>query len=123
MPRRAKVSLRRVTATRRQVLKTAHLAQNSPLAGVGGEDGVLQKLKHLRLLWMLRPLIVRVNKTLPPNQHRLKKVLRLRQPLLRSESVDETAVISAASHAAIRSEEHTSELQSRLHLVCRLLLE
>src|SRR3989449_2116245 len=28
------------------------------------------------------------------------------------------------SHAArVRSEEHTSELQSRLHLVCRLLLE
>src|SRR2546429_6596371 len=26
-------------------------------------------------------------------------------------------------HALDRSEEHTSELQSRLHLVCRLLLE
>src|SRR2546422_5299485 len=26
-------------------------------------------------------------------------------------------------HQARRSEEHTSELQSRLHLVCRLLLE
>src|SRR2546422_1710197 len=26
-------------------------------------------------------------------------------------------------HGAHRSEEHTSELQSRLHLVCRLLLE
>ena len=26
-------------------------------------------------------------------------------------------------HSNIRSEEHTSELQSRLHLVCRLLLE
>src|SRR2546429_4479301 len=26
-------------------------------------------------------------------------------------------------HAQTRSEEHTSELQSRLHLVCRLLLE
>src|SRR5687768_17680019 len=26
-------------------------------------------------------------------------------------------------NAAVRSEEHTSELQSRLHLVCRLLLE
>src|SRR2546429_7194235 len=26
-------------------------------------------------------------------------------------------------HFASRSEEHTSELQSRLHLVCRLLLE
>src|SRR2546422_3523261 len=28
-----------------------------------------------------------------------------------------------ADKAATRSEEHTSELQSRLHLVCRLLLE
>src|SRR2546422_1615975 len=26
-------------------------------------------------------------------------------------------------HRELRSEEHTSELQSRLHLVCRLLLE
>src|SRR3989449_2895051 len=30
---------------------------------------------------------------------------------------------SASSASASRSEEHTSELQSRLHLVCRLLLE
>src|SRR5690625_5897994 len=29
----------------------------------------------------------------------------------------------AAKHSACRSEEHTSELQSRGHLVCRLLLE
>src|SRR2546422_1636184 len=29
----------------------------------------------------------------------------------------------AQSTSPIRSEEHTSELQSRLHLVCRLLLE
>src|SRR2546422_6339800 len=29
----------------------------------------------------------------------------------------------ASRSSAIRSEEHTSELQSRLHLVCRLLLE
>src|SRR5256884_2038560 len=29
----------------------------------------------------------------------------------------------SAAHTTIRSEEHTSELQSRLHLVCRLLLE
>src|SRR2546422_1628196 len=28
-----------------------------------------------------------------------------------------------ALHVLLRSEEHTSELQSRLHLVCRLLLE
>src|SRR2546429_2835548 len=30
---------------------------------------------------------------------------------------------SAFPNATTRSEEHTSELQSRLHLVCRLLLE
>src|SRR5687768_17701061 len=29
----------------------------------------------------------------------------------------------AATEHRLRSEEHTSELQSRLHLVCRLLLE
>src|SRR2546422_5480115 len=33
------------------------------------------------------------------------------------------AVFATAPHARMRSEEHTSELQSRLHLVCRLLLE
>src|SRR3989449_8302699 len=33
-------------------------------------------------------------------------------------------LVDPASHGlALRSEEHTSELQSRLHLVCRLLLE
>src|SRR3989449_7583237 len=33
------------------------------------------------------------------------------------------AVFLAWTQALTRSEEHTSELQSRLHLVCRLLLE
>src|SRR2546422_5404787 len=33
------------------------------------------------------------------------------------------ALFDRAQHVAARSEEHTSELQSRLHLVCRLLLE
>src|SRR2546429_906658 len=32
-------------------------------------------------------------------------------------------ILSRATTSSIRSEEHTSELQSRLHLVCRLLLE
>src|SRR5687768_18232917 len=34
-----------------------------------------------------------------------------------------SAVVSSPVCTAVRSEEHTSELQSRLHLVCRLLLE
>src|SRR2546429_3552719 len=33
------------------------------------------------------------------------------------------AIIWIGAPPEIRSEEHTSELQSRLHLVCRLLLE
>src|SRR2546429_820544 len=48
---------------------------------------------------------------------------------VRAELID--ALLGAAGHrptfdeggAEVRSEEHTSELQSRLHLVCRLLLE
>src|SRR5687768_18018139 len=41
-----------------------------------------------------------------------------------SRSLDGGVTNTAAGFgAAARSEEHTSELQSRLHLVCRLLLE
>src|SRR2546422_2621922 len=37
-------------------------------------------------------------------------------------AIDFSVPAAVPAHAA-RSEEHTSELQSRLHLVCRLLLE
>src|SRR2546422_7074159 len=41
--------------------------------------------------------------------------------------LDDAGIGRAAGHTStsgmMRSEEHTSELQSRLHLVCRLLLE
>src|SRR2546429_829926 len=48
--------------------------------------------------------------------------------LFRSAGDDMAATLQAFVKASIapykyRSEEHTSELQSRLHLVCRLLLE
>src|SRR3989449_4743257 len=36
---------------------------------------------------------------------------------------DAARLVAARSRQLERSEEHTSELQSRLHLVCRLLLE
>src|SRR2546422_10292466 len=36
---------------------------------------------------------------------------------------DEPVIVETEPGDAMRSEEHTSELQSRLHLVCRLLLE
>src|SRR5687768_18090512 len=37
--------------------------------------------------------------------------------------LSERRVVASTLHQELRSEEHTSELQSRLHLVCRLLLE
>src|SRR2546429_6054306 len=49
---------------------------------------------------------------------------RRRARARRAVSTDrETGRSAAAAPAVRRSEEHTSELQSRLHLVCRLLLE
>src|SRR2546422_3997255 len=38
-------------------------------------------------------------------------------------SAEAICSLELASRIVVRSEEHTSELQSRLHLVCRLLLE
>src|SRR2546422_6381898 len=37
--------------------------------------------------------------------------------------VPDLRLMAPGDLAGVRSEEHTSELQSRLHLVCRLLLE
>src|SRR5687768_17811281 len=45
----------------------------------------------------------------------------VRRPVLADRVVVQRRRAGAAMHD--RSEEHTSELQSRLHLVCRLLLE
>src|SRR2546429_4419633 len=41
---------------------------------------------------------------------------------IRRRGNDQSAGVGSLAHGR-RSEEHTSELQSRLHLVCRLLLE
>src|SRR2546422_5358016 len=62
---------------------------------------------------------MRLLATLPPNS-------RPRPPEM-GPMTDATTfphAVAMSSHASsCRSEEHTSELQSRLHLVCRLLLE
>src|SRR2546422_7201344 len=43
--------------------------------------------------------------------------------LVHAELLDFRSFAPSDSGRHVRSEEHTSELQSRLHLVCRLLLE
>src|SRR2546422_8579865 len=55
----------------------------------------------------------------------MRECLRIVRALLAGESVDFGGTPGRLTFAARRprSEEHTSELQSRLHLVCRLLLE
>src|SRR2546429_5494296 len=45
------------------------------------------------------------------------------QPVDAFQFLDEPVQVVVGRRAETRSEEHTSELQSRLHLVCRLLLE
>src|SRR5712675_313249 len=57
------------------------------------------------------------------NQHLLHEASRwyLRGLRRGTHKVKEKSEVSGAGRK--RSEEHTSELQSRLHLVCRLLLE
>src|SRR5687768_18327694 len=58
----------------------------------------------------------------------LHDALPIQRPLFYAAGADAATdrpahIRSASGLAAVRSEEHTSELQSRLHLVCRLLLE
>src|SRR5256884_2027253 len=50
----------------------------------------------------------------------LQTLAALRAPV---DAFFEHVMVNAEDPALKRSEEHTSELQSRLHLVCRLLLE
>src|SRR3989449_3270766 len=59
---------------------------------------------------------------LQDNQQRLESIRRERSDVEQELERLRTQVHSLSDELA-RSEEHTSELQSRLHLVCRLLLE
>src|SRR3989442_5868166 len=55
------------------------------------------------------------------NQRTVLHVVIIRGTRLRAAPL--SSKLSAAPYQKARSEEHTSELQSRPHLVCRLLLE
>src|SRR3989449_11033076 len=89
------------------------------LSTEGGEDSASAKLRVLKKdadlgFTLLADILMNP-------KFDAKEVARVRDELvgfLRSEQ-DEPGIIASKA----RSEEHTSELQSRLHLVCRLLLE
>src|SRR5258705_2665920 len=59
----------------------------------------------------------------PPRSTLFPYTTLFRSPCVGRLRCDRTAVRVEEVQVAIRSEEHTSELQSLRHLVCRLLLE
>src|SRR3989449_6330654 len=90
----------------------AHAAKMA--AGLGAHVTLLDlSLDRLRYLADVLPPNVDL---LYSNRHNLVEQLRKADLVV-------GAVLLPGAKAPKRSEEHTSELQSRLHLVCRLLLE
>src|SRR5207253_8109197 len=54
--------------------------------------------------------------------HEFERLLHARQHLA-GRTLNRLLILQGVRYVFLRSEEHTSELQSRGHLVCRLLLE
>src|SRR2546422_7463119 len=84
-----------------------------PPGEVGARGRIEAALEELRHGVHATPQIERHEQPAEEQQHEAREPFEVpdREPALR-----------AAAREADRSEEHTSELQSRLHLVCRLLL-
>src|SRR2546429_3910357 len=59
----------------------------------------------------------------PPRSTLFPYTTLFRSPVARADLVEPAHAVCHEHRGLARSEEHTSELQSRLHLVCRLLLE
>src|SRR2546422_7529450 len=83
-------------------------ATNSSAVTVSGAEGITGARAHPASRTRPSPALKRVRVRL--GEHRIQGLSHFRHP-------DELHGLDR------RSEEHTSELQSRLHLVCRLLLE
>src|SRR2546429_3832330 len=71
---------------------------------------------------LFRSAGARVQGRVPDSGRERELLPRVREVRARGAQVRRRGV-HRAGHDVLRSEEHTSELQSRLHLVCRLLLE
>src|SRR5687768_11604047 len=117
----AEVGVRRAASPRRRA--RASLRRGDLVEAVVTCRCNLREPSEESLVDVARPLVV-LDRS---DQHVVDAVLGEEAVRLRLAGVDPLDVLLARSvvqaAAPDRSEEHTSELQSRLHLVCRLLLE
>src|SRR5689334_24124102 len=82
-----------------------------------GISGVLAVLVDSQLLEQLDPIVIANGFC-----HRRIETSLLEGTLVNPQTTSMIIQRNTIGHALIRSEEHTSELQSQFHLVCRLLL-
>src|SRR2546422_2727679 len=93
-----------------------HRSQASTLGALFGEETMKAKLQEV-IYWSIRRRLGKMYNILVLGLWGLGLFSAL-------SAFSQTTVTSGPlTQARVRSEEHTSELQSRLHLVCRLLLE
>src|SRR5689334_12060656 len=89
----------------------------------GLETGTRDQVSHVLQQGRIRLVLTgALHSASPIAAHQHKHGDGVKDIALRVPSVDD-AYREATSRGATRSEEHTSELQSQFHLVCRLLLE
>src|SRR2546430_9602323 len=69
------------------------------------------------------PLTARLSDSVPPEVNTISSLPTRRKSAIRSRAVSRPSRASRPKPWMLRSEEHTSELQSQSNLVCRLLLE
>src|SRR3989449_4657528 len=108
------------TATRPEPQRLAETAQGRVAVVTGGATGLG---RSTALEFAQRGVAVAINYVDLPDRDVAAQAL-LTETALRAHGVPVYCARCDVRHRdEVRSEEHTSELQSRLHLVCRLLLE
>src|SRR2546422_1808682 len=100
-----------------------YIAKGHRWSGSSSMPKTTRRLSRDTLVWPLSKPPARLPLVNTPRRSaKLPAIVRLVSSSA-SASASSTACKEAIVGGASRSEEHTSELQSRLHLVCRLLLE
>src|SRR5699024_12215472 len=103
-------------------------AKDIRLIGPQNVENALAAIAAAKLSGVTNDAIKKVLTTFSGVRHRLQYVMEYQERLFYNDSkstdIEATEVaLQGFDRPVVRSEEHTSELQSRFDLVCRLLLE